>query len=304
MKSFILSDEIKEALKKCRPIVALESTLITHGLPQPTNFETAEAMEEKVRGEGSVPATICMLSGKFHIGLSEKQLRQLAAIDDPIKISRKDIAYAMASCANGGTTVSGTMEVAHAAGIRVFATGGIGGVHRGHFADTSADLPTLSQIPMVVVCSGAKAILDMPSTREKLETFGVPVLGYQTDELPAFYSIHSGIHVDRRVNSPEQIAAIAMAQWDFGLTSALLVTVPVPAEDEIPAEEINQAIDQALIEAENKNIHGPATTPFLLEKVAQLTKGRSMAANLSLLKNNARIAGKIAKAIVDLAEEG
>jgi pseudouridylate synthase len=300
MKPIVLSTEVKDALNDNHAVVALESTLITHGLPQPTNFETAEAMERRVREEGAIPATICMFSGTFHVGLSEQELRDLAAAKSPVKISRKDIAYAIANKKDGGTTVSGTMEVANASGIKVFATGGIGGVHRGHYADTSADLPTLAQLPMIVVCSGAKAILDMPSTKEKLETYGVPVLGYQTDELPAFYSVHSGISVDRRVDTPQEIAAIARAQWEFGLRTALLVTVPVPAQDEIPADEVGEAIDQALAEAEAKGIHGPATTPFLLEKVANITKGRSMAANLSLLKNNARIAGKIAKALSEI----
>ena len=300
MKPIVLSDEVKHAVHSGLAVVALESTLITHGLPQPTNFETAEAMEQRVREEGAIPATICMFSGTFHVGLREQQLRDLAAAQSPVKISRKDIAYAIANRKDGGTTVSGTMEVANAVGIKIFATGGIGGVHRGHYADTSADLPTLAQVPMIVVCSGAKAILDMPSTKEKLETYGVPVLGYQTDELPAFYSVHSGISVDRRVDTPQEIAAIARAQWDFGLRTALLVTVPVPAQDQIPADEVGQAIDQALAEAEQQGIHGPATTPFLLEKVALITKGRSMAANLSLLKNNARIAGKIAKALSEI----
>jgi len=300
MKPIKISDEIKQALDSNQPIVALESTLITHGLPQPTNYETALAMETHVREEGSIPATICMFSGTFQVGLSQKELRDLAAIQSPVKISRKDIAYAIAKFKDGGTTVSGTMEVANASGIKVFATGGIGGVHRGHYADTSADLPTLASVPMIVVCSGAKAILDMASTKEKLETYGVPVLGYQTDELPAFYSVHSGISVDRRVNTPEEIAAIAKAQWGFGLKSAVLVTVPVPEEDEIPSEEVATAIEAALVEAEKNGIHGPATTPFLLEKVAQITKGRSMEANLSLLKNNARIAGKIAKALSEI----
>lgn len=303
MKSIAISKDVELALQNKQPVVALESTLITHGLPQPTNFETAEAMEAQVRSAGAQPATICMFSGKFHVGLNGGQLRTLAQTKDPIKISRKDIAFAMASGADGGTTVSGTMEVAHAAGIRVFATGGIGGVHRGNYADTSADLPTLAQIPMIVVCSGAKAILDMPATKEKLETYGVPVLGFQTSELPAFYSIHSGIKVDQRVETPQEIARIALAQWEFGLSSALLVTVPVPAQEEIPAEEVNGAIDAALEEAEKMGIHGPATTPFLLEKVAAITSGRSMAANLALLKNNASIAGQIAKALT-LAENG
>ncbi len=303
MNPIVLSNEVKQALENKLPVVALESTLITHGLPQPTNYETALDMENKVRDEGSLPATIGMFTGTFHVGLDSDQLRALAAAKDPVKISRKDIAFAVAKGANGGTTVSGTMEVAHAAGIHVFATGGIGGVHRGNHADTSADLPTLAQIPMVVVCSGAKAILDMPATKEKLETYGVPVLGYQTGELPAFYSVHSGIAVDHRVDTAEEIAHIALAQRHFGLRSAVLVTVPVPAEDEIPAEEVDSAIKEALSEAESRGIHGPATTPFLLEKVAFITQGRSMKANLSLLKNNARVAGMIAKALAELSKD-
>jgi len=303
MNPFIISKKVKTALEKQDALVALESTLITHGLPQPTNFETAWEMEQNVEMEGATAATICMFHGKFHVGLTKDQLKVLADIENPIKISRKDIAYAITKKADGGTTVSGTMEAAHACGLRVFATGGIGGVHRGHFADTSADLPTLAEIPMIVVCSGAKAILDMSATKEKLETYGVPVLGYQTNELPAFYSIHSGIAVDRRVDSPSEIAEIALAQWEFGLRSALLVTVPVPAEAEIPAEDVDGAINEALDEAHRLGIQGPATTPFLLEKVAAITEGRSMSANLALLKQNARVAGKIAKALADLSKD-
>ena len=302
METITISDQVKKALENKEPIVALESTLITHGLPQPVNLETADAMERAVAGEGSLPATICMLHGNFFVGIDKQQLHALATSNNTVKISRKDIAFAIATKADGGTTVSGTMEVAHAAGIRVFATGGIGGVHRGNFSDQSADLPTLAQIPMIVVCSGAKSILDIPATKENLETHGVPVLGYKTAELPAFYSSHSGLKTDQRVDSEDEIVAIAMEQWKFGLSAAILVTVSPPAEAEIPAEEINLAIESALAEAEKLGIHGPATTPYLLEKVSEITAGRSMAANLALLKNNARVAGRIAKAL-SLAEK-
>jgi len=301
MDAIILSEKVKSALAKNEPVVALESTLITHGLPQPTNFETAEAMEQEVINGGSIPATICMLSGKFHVGIDNSQLHALADSKNTVKISRKDISFALAKGIDGGTTVSGTMEVAYAAGIRVFATGGIGGVHRGNPADKSADLPTLAQIPMIVVCSGAKSILDIPATKENLETNGVPVLGYKTAELPAFYSVHSGIMADYKVDSEEEIIAIAKEQWKFGLHSAILVTVPLPESAEIPADEVNTAIEKALAEADHSGIHGPAITPFLLEKVSEITAGRSMAANLALLKNNAYVAGKIAKALA-LAE--
>ena len=218
-----------------------------------------------------------------------------------LKVSRKDLAFASARGLDGGTTVSGTMITAHAAGIEVFATGGIGGVHRGNPQDVSADLPTLAQVPMVIVCAGAKSILDIPATKETLETFGVPVLGYQTDELPAFFSVHSGVKADHRVNSPEEVAATAIAQWELGLQTAIMVAVPLPKEMEIPAEKVNLAIDQALKDAETSGITGPKITPFLLQRVKEITKGESMDANIELLKNNARIASEIAVALKTLS---
>ena len=271
--------------------------MITHGLPQPKNYEVALAMENAVIKENATPATICLIDGVIRVGIDNKELKTLAQTPNSVKVSRKDIAYAVSYGLNGGTTVSGTMTVAHAAGIKVFATGGIGGVHRGNSFDISSDLPTLARIPMIVVCSGAKAILDIPATKENLETNGVPILGYKTSELPAFYSIHSGFKVDRQVNSGEEIVSIAINQWKLGLSSALLVTVPPPGDLEIPANQIEMQINKALEEAKKNNISGPAITPFLLQKVNEKTKGKSMRVNIALLINNARIAAKIAVAL-------
>ena len=297
MEKFTFSPQVKQALNSRAPVVALESTVITHGLPHPTNYKTAFAMEQEVINRNAIPATICMIEGQFHVGISDQQLQDLSKVSNSIKISRKDIAFALANRQNGGTTVSGTMTVANSAGIKVFATGGIGGVHRGNFLDVSADLPTLAQIPMIVVCSGAKSILDISATKERLETSGVPVLGYQTDELPAFYSINSGIKVDYKVNSAEEVVTIARSHWEFGMTSAILVTVPLSKEEEIPADMVMEQIEKALEEAKSKGIGGPQITPFLLTKVSEKTKGKSMAANIALLKNNARVAADIASAL-------
>jgi len=297
MNNFIHSPQVKKAINQHSPIVALESTVITHGLPQPKNYEVALAMENEVIQENATPATICLIDGVIHVGIDNTELKALAQTTNSVKVSRKDIAYAVSFGLNGGTTVSGTMTVAHAAGIKVFATGGIGGVHRGNSFDISSDLPTLARIPMIVVCSGAKAILDIPATKENLETNGVPILGYKTDELPAFYSIHSGIKVDRQVNNAEEIVSIALNQWKLGLSSALLVTVPPPSDLEIPASEVEMQIEKALEEAMKNNISGPAITPYLLLKVNEITKGKSMRVNIALLKNNARVAAKIAVAL-------
>jgi len=261
------------------------------------NYEIALAMENEVIKEDATPATICLLNGIIHVGIDNSELKTLAQTTNSVKVSRKDIAYAVSYELNGGTTVSGTMTIAHAAGIKVFATGGIGGVHRGNTFDISADLPTLARIPMIVVCSGAKAILDIPATRENLETNGVPILGYKTNELPAFYSIKSGIQVDRQVNNEEEIVSIALNHWKLGLSSAMLVTVPPPSDLEIPASQIAKRIEKALEEADKNNINGPAITPYLLQKVNEETKGKSMRVNIALLKNNARIAAKISAAL-------
>ena len=303
MDNFIYSSQVKKAINQHFPLVALESTVITHGLPQPTNYEIALEMENEVIKENATPATICLINGIIHVGIDNTELKTLAQTTNSVKVSRKDIAYAVSSGLNGGTTVSGTMTIAHAAGIKVFATGGIGGVHRGNTFDISADLPTLARIPMIVVCSGAKAILNIPATRENLETNGVPILGYKTNELPAFYSIKSGIKVDRQVNNEEEIVSIALNHWKLGLPSAILVTVPPPSDLEIPASQIALQIEKALEEADKNNINGAAITPYLLQKVNEKTKGKSMRANIALLKNNARIAAKIAAALCS-AENG
>ncbi len=294
MKYLQLQQAVQSALNKNLSVVALESTLITHGLPYPENRNTAVGMEDEVRKSGALPATICMLGGSIQVGLDNEQLEQLATVKNPVKISRRDIAAAITAQRDGGTTVSGTMEIAYKAGIRVFATGGIGGIHRGNLQDVSADLPTLAQIPMVVVCAGAKAILDLPATREYLETAGVPVIGYQTDDFPAFYSTSSGLPVDYRSDSPAEIAQIAKNQWEFGLKATILVTVPPPAELAIPPEEIEGTIQRAVAEAEEKGIKGAKVTPFLLAKVSEISHARSMVTNVALLKNNARVAGLIA----------
>jgi len=303
MNNFLYSSEVKKAINQHSPLVALESTVITHGLPQPTNYEVALAMENEVIKENATPATICLINGIIHVGITNTELKTLAQTTNSVKVSRKDIAYSVSYGLNGGTTVSGTMTIAHAAGIKVFATGGIGGVHRGNTFDISADLPTLARIPMIVVCSGAKAILDIPATRENLETNGVPILGYKTNELPAFYSIKSGIKVDRQVNNEEEIVSIAQTHWKLGLSSAMLVTVPPPSELEIPASQIAIQIEKALEEADKNNINGASITPYLLQKVNEETKGKSMRVNIALLKNNARVAAKIAAAL-NSAENG
>jgi len=292
---FALSPEIADALERGKPVVGLESTVITHGLPRPVNMALAVDMEETVRSGGAVPATIAVLDGKIRIGLDEDQLERLAREPNLLKISSRDFGTALAQGKNGGTTVAGSLVAAEAAGLRVFATGGIGGVHRQAPHDVSTDLTELARRRVIVVCAGAKAILDLPATLERLETLGVPVVGYQTDEFPAFYSIKSGLPVSARADSPEEVAELAQAHWGVGLPSAILVTVPPPAETAIPADEVNKAIEQALNEAHAANIRGQSVTPFLLQRVSELSKGKSLQANLSLLKNNAVVAAQIAQ---------
>ena len=293
---FIILPSVASALREGQPVVALESAVITHGLPRPVNWETATTMQELIRSEGAVPATIAVLDGQVHIGLSDTELERLASLESTRKISRRDFGYAIATRQSGGTTVAGTMVAASMAGIKVFATGGIGGVHRGAPFDVSADLFELGRTPMVVVCAGAKAILDLHATLEVLETNSVMVVGYRTNDLPAFYSATSGIRLDARLDTPEDIATTASAQWEMGIQSALLILQPIPEEDAIPVAEIEVLIEAAVEEARAKGIHGPASTPFLLEQVTALTGGKSMAANLALLKNNALLAAKIAVA--------
>jgi pseudouridylate synthase len=304
-QSLTVAPEVKEALAGGRAVVALESTLITHGLPYPDNIDTATAMETAVRRSGAVPATIAILQGRIHVGLDAEQMSYLARRPATAvrKCSRRDLALAVARGEDGATTVAGTMVVAHMAGIDLFATGGIGGVHRGHPFDVSADLTELARTAVTVVCSGAKSILDLPATREVLETYGVPVIGYGTAELPAFFSRQSGLSVDVRVETAVEAAAIVEAHRRLALQSGLLVTVPAPAEAAFDAGEAEKAISRATREADEQGIYGPAATPWLLQRVAILTEGRSLRANVSLLENNSLVAGEIAVRLARLRTE-
>jgi len=289
-----ISVEVTRALNMGAPIVALESTVITHGLPQPQNLELARNMEKQVRDANAIPATIAILDGKIRLGLSDEELVRLSESESTLKVSHRDFATAIVKKVNGGTTVAGTMLASHMSGVKVFATGGIGGVHKESSFDISTDLKALAETPMVVVCAGAKAILDLPATIEYLETMGVPVIGYKTDEFPAFYSRESGLKVSARLDSPQEIAEFAKAHWSLGLRSAVLVTNPVPEAESIPKSEMEPIIAKASVEAMEKEIHGQALTPFLLGRISELTKGKSLKANLALLLNNARLAGEIA----------
>lgn len=279
-------------------MVALESALITHGFAPPANLHIARRMDAAVRDEGALPATVAVVEGEPRVGLSDEELARLAAAPAARKVSLRDLPLVVAQAASGGTTVAATMYLAHRAGIGVFATGGIGGVHRGHPEDVSADLPALAAIPIVVVCAGAKAILDLPRTLEYLETHAVPVIGYGSEEFPAFYSRRSGLKVDARVETPEEVAQIVQARGKLGLPAALLVCAPVPEADELPAREAEAAIAQAVGEAEAANVSGKALTPFLLARLVELTGGRARRANEALLLNNARVAARIARALV------
>lgn len=293
-----VSPAIRKALESNQPVVALESTLITHGLPYPLNVETALAMEAAVRDAGAQPATIAILAGAITVGISSAQIEALAQAppESVRKCSRRDLPIAIALGQDGATTVAGAMIVAAMAGIKLFATGGIGGVHRGQPHDVSADLIEFGRTPVAVVSSGAKSILDLPLTMEVLETNGVPVLGYGTDVLPAFYSAKTNLPVDQRVDSPEEVAAIIRASAALGERHGILVTVPVPAEKELKADIAEHAIEQATNEAVSASIAGKDITPFVLSRVSELTDGASMAANIALLVNNARVAGEIALA--------
>lgn len=290
-----LSTEISRAIMIGSPIVALESTVITHGLPHPQNLELARDMEKTIRDIGATPATIALLDGKIRIGLSDPELVRLSELDTSLKVSHRDFATAIVKKVNGGTTVAGTMLAANMAGIKVFATGGIGGVHKESSFDVSTDLHSLAEIPTIVVCAGAKAILDLPATLETLETLGVPVIGYQTDEFPAFYSRESGLKVSARLDSPKEIAEFAKAHWSMGLKSGILVTNPIPETESIPKSEMEPMIEKASKEAIEQDIHGQALTPFLLSRISELSKGISLKSNLALLLNNARLAAEIAK---------
>jgi pseudouridylate synthase len=294
-----ISTEITRALNLGAPVVALESTVITHGLPRPQNLKLARDMEKQVRDSGVMPATIALLDGKIRIGLSDEELVRLADADSntTLKVSHRDFATAIIKKMNGGTTVAGTMLAAHMAGIKVFATGGIGGVHKESSFDISTDLRALAEIPMIVVCAGAKAILDLPATLEHLETMGVPVIGYQTDEFPAFYSRESGLNVSVRLDSTKEINDFVQAHWNLGMRSAVLVTNPVPDTDAISKSEMEPIISKASAEAIEQGIHGQNLTPFLLSRISELSQGKSLRTNLALLLNNARLAAQIAQTL-------
>ena len=288
------SPAVASALLARIPVVALESTVITHGLPHPQNLQLARQMEEVIRENGATPATIAVLDGRIRVGLTDEELERLANAGSVRKISLRDFATAILKKECGGTTVAGTMFAAHQTGIRLFATGGIGGVHEIETLDISTDLQALANTPMVVVCAGAKAILDLPATLEYLETMAVPVIGYQTDEFPAFYSRHSGLPVSARLDSVEEVVVFARNHWDIGMKSALLVCQPLPVEDELPLQVVEGTIQQARNEAHEQGVHGQMLTPFLLSRMAELTGGASLKANLKLLINNARLAARIA----------
>ena len=296
-----ISPEVAEALNSGKPVVALESTIISHGMPYPRNVETALLVEQTIRENGAVPATIAIIGGRLKAGLSKDEIEYLGKSGRNVaKTSRRDIAALVARKADGATTVTTTMMIAHMAGISIFATGGIGGVHRGAEVtmDISADLEELGNTPVKVVCAGAKSILDLGLTLEYLETKGVPVIGYGTDELPAFYTRHSGFGVDYRADSPEELAAMFKAQRDLGLKGGMLVTNPIPEEYSMDKAVIDAAIDQAIKEASEKGIKGKETTPFLLAKVVELTGGDSLDSNIALVLNNARLAAKTAAEFV------
>jgi pseudouridine-5'-phosphate glycosidase len=292
-----LSPEVEAALAENRAVVALESTVIAHGLPRPQNLDTALRLEEIIRAGGAVPATIALLKGRLHVGLNREQLEWIAESTDVHKLSRRDLPLAVANLWDGATTVATTSWIAHRAGIRVFATGGIGGVHRGPVPDISADLPELERVSLVVVCSGAKIVLDLEATREWLETHGITVVGFGCDELPAFYSRQSGLRVDARVETFAEAARIAAARAALQLEGATLVTVPVPAEVEVPADELQSVLAQALTQAAQEGISGRELTPFLLSRMAHHSNGATLRANIALLENNARVAAGIAVAL-------
>ena len=299
-----IAPEVRKALEEGRPVVALESTIISHGMPYPQNVETALNVEKIIRDNGAVPATIAVIKGRLKAGLSPEAIDYLGKTGTAVaKASRRDLPVLVAQGKDGATTVTTTMIIAHMAGIQVFATGGIGGVHRGaqQTFDISADLEELAHTPVMVVCAGAKSILDLGLTLEYLETHGVPVIGYGTEELPAFYTRKSGFRVDYRIDTPEDLAKAFFVKQDMGLGGGMLVTNPIPEEFSMNHEIINKAIDEAVEEANKLGIHGKETTPFLLAKIKDLTGGDSLASNIQLVYNNARLAAKTAGELCKLA---
>jgi pseudouridine-5'-phosphate glycosidase len=302
MHELNLSAAVNAALQQQRPVVALESTLITHGFAYPRNVQVAAQLEQVIADSGVQPATIAVLGGRISVGLSADDLQHLGVSKDARKCSVRDLGIVAGLGLDGSTTVAATMFIAARVGIRVFATGGIGGVHRGHPFDVSADLTELARTPVTVVCAGAKALLDLPLTFEHLETLGVPVIGYQTEDIPAFYSRSSGLRADVCAESAQDVARIVRARRELGLPGGELVCVPVPRRDELPREEAEQAILAAQALADAQGIHGAASTPFLLDQIAKLTRGASVRANMALLLNNARVAAEIAHALLHVMD--
>jgi pseudouridylate synthase len=294
-----ISEEVAAALGEGRAVVALESTVIAHGLPRPQNLDTARRVEQAVREHDAVPATVAVLEGRLCVGLDDQQLERLADREGVRKLSRRDLAVAVARGWDGATTVASTLWVAHRAGLRVFATGGVGGVHRGELPDVSADLPELARTPMTVVCAGAKSVLDLPATREWLETHGVAVVGYGTDEMPAFYTRRSGLAVDARADTAAEVAELARARDRLGLDGALLVAVPVPEAVEVPEDLLREALTEAVRVAEERGVGGRDLTPFLLAHMSWRSGGATLRANLALLENNARVAAEIAREMMN-----
>ena len=296
------SEEVRDGLTDGKPLVALESTIMTHGMPFPENLETALSVESIIREESVVPATIAILKGRIKIGLEQEELKELAEDSEAIKVSRRDLASALVRQQNGGTTVSGTMICAHKAGIRVFVTGGIGGVHRDfeQTLDVSADLEELSRTPVAVVCAGVKSILDIPRTLEYLETKGVPVIGFGCDEFPAFYTPFSGIKAPLRMNLPEETARFMKTHWDLGLEGGLLIANPLFEEKALDPDLLQQVVEESLKSAEDQKISGKDITPFVLEEIVQKTGGASLEANIALIQNNARVGAGIARAYQNL----
>jgi pseudouridylate synthase len=298
MNNVVVHPEVKEAIKNGKPVVALESTIISHGMPYPENVQMARKVEHLIRKEGVTPATIAILDGVIKVGLSDEEIELLAKAKDVVKVSKRDFGYVCSQKKMGATTVSATMIAAKMAGISIFATGGIGGVHRGAETtmDISRDLEELASVEVCVVCAGAKSILDLELTLEYLETKGVEVIGYQTDELPAFYTRKSGFPVTYRLDTPEEVAALLHSKWKMGITSGVVLANPIPMESEIAYEVIQNAIEEALLQAKNEGIQGKETTPYLLAKVKEITRGKSLQANLALVYHNATVAAKVARA--------
>lgn len=300
-----ISQEVKEALEKGKPVVALESTIITHGMPYPQNYETSLKVEETIRENGAIPATIAVINGECVVGLSKEEIQNLAKRRDSVKVSRRDLGFVCANRLNGGTTVAATMFLAEKAGIKVFVTGGIGGVHRGgnKSFDISADLDELGKTSVAVICAGAKAILDLPLTLEYLETKGVPVYGYQCEYLPAFYTATSPYKIDNRVETPAGLAKIMKAKWDLGVEGGILITNPVPEEYSIPYEIVETYIEDALKDLGRMEIQGKDITPFLLERITSLSEGDTLKTNIALVLNNAKLGAQIAVAYQEEAKK-